>query len=272
MRKLYFTLCALILISGLTLAQDTLVKTNGESLEGKVTIAVNSMDREYAIVKVGRKRKKLSLLEVREIRKANGDLIKPVTYDGKYKFAKQLISGYLTYYKVTRDNSPEKFNQDLLIKMDGSYITLAGKIGFRSQARDFLGDCVVLADDIKNKKYARTDVDKLVADYNTCVAESGLMSRDAIEEKAKQDVKAEKERKELELPKSLEQKLSDFATLLEYSDKISNKPDVTAMFNDVSGKLRRKEGVPNYLKLALQEALKTDPQLLRLMNEILDKQ
>lgn len=271
MRKLNFTLCLLVLFSSLSIAQDMLVKVDGDTLKGKVNIAVNSLDREYVTVKTGRKKQKLKLLEVREIRMGNGDLIKPLTYQGKYKFGKELVSGYLTHYRVTRDNSSEKFNTDLLYKMDGTFIILGGKIGFRSAAKDFLSDCVRVATDLRDKKYARNDVGQLVTDYNTCVSQSGLMSKEAIEEKAKLDAKAEKKRKKLELPKSLEQKLSDFATLLEYSDKISNKPDVTAMFNDVSGKLRRNEAVPNYLKQALKDALKTDPQLLKLINGILDK-
>ncbi|GAB5526067.1 MAG: hypothetical protein Roseis2KO_39390 [Roseivirga sp.] len=271
MRKLNFVLCLLLLFSSLTIAQDVLVKINGEKLEGKADIAVNSLNQEYATVKVGRKKKKLSLLEVREIRMANGDVIKPINYDNKYKFGKELISGYLSHYRVTRDNSTEKFNMDLLYKMDGTHLTLAGKMGFRSAVRDFLGDCVRVADGIQDKQYTRNGLDKLVNDYNACVSKDGLMSKDAIEEKAKLDLEAEKEKKRLALSKSLEQKLADFATLLEYSDRVSNKGDVTAMFNDVSGKLRKKEPVPNYLQQALKDALKTDPQLLKLINEILNK-
>lgn len=269
MRKTALTFYILLLFSGLSFAQDTLVKVNGEILEGRVNIATNSLNKEYASIKIGRKKTKLNLLEVREIKMANGDLIKPLGFGTSLKFGKELISGYLSYYRVTRDNSPEKFNGDLLYKMDGTYILLSGKIGFRSAARDFLGDCTRMADDIRNKKYQRNDIEKLVNDYNACVSQKGLMSKTAIEEKARQDRLAEKEQKRLELSKGLEQKLSDFATLLEYSDKVSNKTDVTAMFNDVSGKLRKKEAVPNYLKTALTEALKTDPQLHKLIQEIL---
>lgn len=269
MRKTVLSLCILLLFSGLSFAQDTLVKVNGETLEGRVNIATNSLNREYISIKIGRKKTKLNLLEVREIKMANGDVIKPVSFNGSIKFGKELISGYLSHYRVTPDNSPEKFSADLLYKMDGTHVLLGGKMGFRSVTRDFLGDCTQIAESIQNKKYQRNDINSLVNDYNVCVSQKGLMSKTAIEEKAKQDRIAEKEKKRLQLSKGLEQKLSDFATLLEYSDKVSNKADVTAMFNDVSGKLRKKEAVPNYLKTALTEALKTDPQLQKLIKEIL---
>lgn len=272
MRKLNFTLCLLFLFSSLSFAQDILIRVNGDTLKGRVNIGTNSLKQEYATVKIGRKKEKLTLLEVREVRMGNGDLIKPLRYNNIYKFGKELIQGYLSYYRVTRDNSTEKFDTDLLYKMDGTYLLLGGKLGFRSSSKDFLGDCSRIADDLNNKKYARNDVKELVGDYNTCVSQKGLMSKSAIEEKAKQDLIDKKQQKKLEISKSLEQRLSDFATLLEYSDKVSNKSDVTAMFNDVSGKLRRKETVPSYLKTALTDALKTDPQLQKLIKDIFEKE
>ncbi len=271
MRKLNFILSLLVLFTSLSVAQDVVVKVNGEKLEGKINIAVNSLNREYATVKIGRKKEKLTLLEIREINMANGDVIKPVSYNNNYKFAKEISSGFLSHYKVTRDNSPEKFNMDLLYKMDGTHLVLAGKMGFRSATKVFLADCIKVADDIQKKKYSRNELERLVRDYNACVSKEGIMSKAAIEEKAKLDVAAEKEKQRLTLSKSLEQKLADFATLLKYSDKVSNKADVTAMFNDMSGKLRKKETIPNYLQQALKDALKTDPQLLKLISEILSK-
>lgn len=269
MRKLNLTLCVLLLFPALSMAQDMVVKINGEELEGKANIAVNSLQQEYAIVKVGRKKKKIPLLEVREIRMENGDVIKPVSFNNKYKFAKEMVAGYLTHYRITSDKSSEKFNTDLLYKMDGTYVVLAGKMGFRSAARVFLADCIRVADNIQKKEYSRNDLDRLVKDYNACVSKNGIMSEEAIEKKAKLDVEAQKQEQKLALSKSLEEKLADFATLLEYSDKVSDKTDVTAMFNDMSGKLRKKEAIPNYLQQALKNAVKTDPQLLKLIIEIL---
>lgn len=272
MRTLSFTLWLFFLFSSLSFAQDTLVRVNGDTLKGRVNIGLNSLKQEYATVKIGRKKEKLTLFEVREIRMGNGDLIKPLRYNNTYKFGKELIQGYLSYYRITRDNSTQKFDTDLLYKMDGTHLLLGGKLGFRSSSKDFLGDCSRIADDLNNKKYARNDLKELVGDYNTCVSQKGIMSKTAIEEKAKQDLIDKKQLKKLEMSKSLEQKLSDFATLLEQSDKISNKSDVTAMFNDVAGKLRRKETVPNYLKVAMTDALKTDAKLQKLITEIFKKE
>ena len=116
---------------------------------------------------------------------------------------------------------------------------------------------------VNDKKYKKQDLARLTQDYNDCLQSKGVnnavqASSDNTQSSAEQ------------LSKSLEQKLSDFSTLLKYSDKISNKSDVMAMFNDVSGKLRRKEAIPNYLKTALTETLKGDPQLSKLIKDILE--
>jgi hypothetical protein len=269
MRKLKYSLIVLLTFAMSGFAQDTLVKTDGETLEGRVNIATNTLDVEYATIKVERKKQTISILDIREIRMKNGDLIKPVGFNNTVKFGKLIVEGYLSYYRVNKDNSPEKFTADLLIKLNGKHQLLGGRIGFRSSAKDFLGDCVRVVDNLDRKLYSRNDVEKMANDYNQCVSEEGLMSEQAMEDKAKQDKISKEEKEGTAVPETLEKKLTDFATLLEHSDKISNKTDVTAMFNDISGKIRRKETIPDYLKNALTSALKTDPQLLKLMEEIL---
>lgn len=265
MRRIKYTLALVFLFSNLVLAQDTLVKINGDTLIGRINLGVDSFKKEYAIVKVDRKKNRVQLLDIRSIKMANGDILKPVGYGNTYKLGKEVVAGYMTYYKVTAPNSSEKFTTDILFKMDGTYLVLGGKIGFRGRTRDFLQDCAKIAKALNDKKYKRNDLVKLTQDYNNCLENDGFSNQST---QAQQQASSQSTGQQLS--KSLEQKLSDFSTLLEYSDKISNKSDVAAMFNDVAGKLRRKEVVPNYLKTALVEALKTDPKLTKLIKEVLE--
>lgn len=265
MRKIKYTLALVFLLSNLALAQDTLVKVNGDTLVGRLNFGLDSFKKEYVTVKVDRKKQRVQLLDIRSIKMANGDFIKPVGYGNTYKLGKEVATGFLTYYKVSINESSEKFTTDLLYKMDGTYLLLGGKIGFRGRTKDFLQDCARIANAVNDKKYKRNDLVKLTQDYNNCLKNDGFSNQ--INQAQQQ---ANNQPTGQELSKNLEQKLSDFSTLLEYSDKISGKSDVVAMFNDVAGKLRRKETVPNYLQTALAEALKNDPQLTKLIKEILE--
>jgi len=267
MRKLNYLLIILCLCSQGLLAQDLLVKTNGDSLRGIVNISIDYRGNEYAAFKNDSGKESVKLLKVRLIQMADGMIIKPVKVGQAFKFGKQLHLGYLSHYKVTGVGMAEMFTADLLTKMDGSSLVLSGKIGFKGRVSKFLVDCYEVSRAVKDKQYTRYELDKVVVDYNNCVQTRGLSNDDAVELKARQ-ISAEKEGVK-ELGKTQEQMLADFALLLQASKNVTNKPDVTAMFNDVAGKLRRNEAIPNYLKAGLREAIKEDLELASLLNKIL---
>jgi hypothetical protein len=202
---------------------------------------------------------------VRSVLNADDEVIRPVAYGGIYKMGKLKVIGYMSYYMVNDHTSLERFTSHLLQKQDGTYVLYGGKIAFRVKTRKFVQDCPSLATAVKEKKYRINDLEQLTKDYNACIKSK---PRD---ENRNQPIVTQVPIVVPEKPiaKSLEQKLTDFATLLEYSNKITDKTDVTAMFNDVSGKLRRKESIPDYLKSALTKALKADKQLTELLNDIL---
>ena len=267
MRKLIGSFCLIALLTQGLMAQDVLVKINGDSLTGRLDFAKDALGLEYVIIRNGRKKETVKLVETRMITTKNGDLIRPVEYNGKYKYGKQMHLGYLSYYKVTGDDIGELFTEDLYTKMDGKNLLIGGRIGFKGRLSRFLEDCYEVSYAVKQKKYTRKNLVELAKAYNACVNKNGLMSADAIEQRAEQ-LRVEKSEEQV-ISKTLEQKLADFTTLLEYSDKVANKSDVTAMFNDVAGKLRRKEALPNYLTNGLKEAVKADPELVKLLVDIL---
>lgn len=269
MRKLIGIICLTWLFTQGLMAQDVLVKINGDSLRGKIDFAKDRLGLEYVIIRDGRKKENVKLVQTRLIQTESGDIIRPVEFNGKYKFGKQIHLGYLSYYKVTGEDVSELFTEDLLTKMDGSNLVVGGRIGFKGRVSKFLEDCYEVSYAVRQKKYDRNSLLELTKAYNGCVNKNGLMSADAIEQKAEQ-LRIEKAA-ETKISKTLEQKLADFSTLLEYSDKVANKPDVTAMFNDLAGKLRRNENLPNYLKNGLNEAIKADPELVKLLANILKK-
>lgn len=269
MRKLTCLLSLMVLNCLAVPAQDYLVKTNGDSLSGKLSFAENSLGNEYVTIKVGKKKVSVKLLETRVIQTKKGELIKPVEFNGNYRFGKLISQGYLSYYKVSNDKTQEMFTDDLLTKMDGSALLIAGSIGFRNRVSNFLKDCYEVSLAVSQKRYPRAKLAQLVNDYNKCVEENGLMTQTEIAQRAELLRLAKQNKKANAISKSLEEKLSNFIRLLESSDKIAAKQDITAMFNDVAGKLRRKESVPQYLKTALEDGLKNDPQLKKLLAELL---
>lgn len=272
MRKLSYCLTLFFLSVSFAFAQDVIYRINGDSLVGRMDFAKDALGLEYITIGKGRNKQSVKLVEVRMIKTKRGDIIRPVEFGGKYKFGKQVSIGYLSYYKISNDDSPEMFTDDLLTKMNGEFLVISGNIGFKGRVSRYLEDCTQVSYDVRQKKYGRGRLTDIVDDYNVCVDKNGLLSEEAIELEAQQLRLERAEAKKQKLTKSLEDKLKDFTTLLEYTDKVSNKDDVTAMFNDLAGKLRRKEKIPEYLKNGLTAALTNDPQLTKLLQEILKKE
>ena len=272
MKKLFLSLALTVLFLPSLMAQDYLITTSGDSIAGKMSLGINAAGREYVVMKEGRKKSRHELLRVQRIVTQKDGLIVPLQIDSKYKFGKVISKGYLSHYKYTREGSTEYFTENFIQKMDGSGLVVTN-LGFTNQVSRFLNDCINVSEAVKEKRYTRKNLAELIVAYNDCVNQKGLVSEAAIEQKALEDraqAKIEqKEKDKQQATKDVEALISDFLTLLEYSDKVSGKEDVKAMFSDVAGKIRRKESVPNYLKKGLEDAIEKDSQLTALLTKIL---
>lgn len=258
-RFTYFLFFILLGIS--SYAQSYVITAAGDSLFGKFTILENSTNHEYVRLKGENGKQTFEILEVKKLVEKNGTEIVPILVEGKYRFGKVIVKGYMTKYLFTPMNASQKFQEEVLIKLDGSTLVVPGSIGFRGLMTEFTKECPRVSGAINNKEYKSYETDKIVADFNACVIEGETIRRTSAADTAE---KLETSNLDPEISK----KIADFKTLLNYSTKISDKDEALEMFDDIVDKLSKGETIPNYLKNAFKRSIAQDDTLTELYKEI----
>lgn len=87
--------------------------------------------------------------------------------DGSRHMVQVRIDGYLSYYEVQLGVSYDSYYY-ILEKKDGSQVWYSADLfsGFKATTRRFLADDTVLCEKIKEGKYGKKDILKIVEEYN----------------------------------------------------------------------------------------------------------
>lgn len=257
-------ICCLFLLSLMgidSLAQDTVITLRGDTLKGKYEITRRSDNEFVDFQSTSGKKQKLRLFDVKRILTADGDIIEPIQIQNRYTFGKLITSGYLSLYAFKGANSKTVYNEMVLTKLDGSSQVVPGAIGFRKTIGAFLSECSEVSDKIKDRSLTKNDLQKIIADFNACFGQTASPAPEVttVSDTPQQEV----------ADSSLQTQISDFKTLLKYSDKVSNKEDVSDMFDDIVGKINSNKPVPNYLRKLIISSVESDEQLKKLIQTIL---
>ena len=263
MKKLWITVL-LIISSQLTIAQDYLVTTKGDTVYGKVNVLRDQSKREYLVLKPkDGKKERFLITKVRGFQ-MKGEAFHTLNIFSRYHFAKLVKEGYLNHYKYTPEdaNYNDSFSQSLLVKKDGGILILPGLIGFRTQVSKFLDDCDSVEKKVKDKVYKKSDLDQIIEEYNVCIE---THSQARFSPSSPNTIT-----KTTPITPALT-KINDLKTLLKYSE-IQEKEEVIEMIKDLETKIQNNEKIPTYLSNALKEAIKTDEKLSKILEEILQAQ
>ena len=259
--RLGLTLLLTVLLSSFSNAQAYLITAEGDSISGKISILENSKGNEYIRLKGDNGKQTFEILEVKKMVDKRGNKIVPILVEGKYRFGQVVVEGYVTKYLYTPEDESQKFNGEVLIKLDGSVLIVPGAFGFRGLMSEYMKECPNVAQDITNKNYKVYEVDKIVADFNQCIIDSNYRKRTTAADTAEKLASSN-------LNEETSKKIAEFKTALNNSTLVNNKDEVLEMFDDIVEKLSEGETIPNYLKNAFKRSIASDNTLTALYSEI----
>lgn len=236
MRFSIYTILLLIL-SPAVYAQDWLVTTSADTLKGEIAIELPMERYEELTIKNDDGKQRFKAYQIIEF-EYKGQMYKTVKHAGVYRIMLVESDGYLSQFRYRADQGFE-FSSIFLLKTDGESLEVSN-LTFKRSLSKFLEDCQTVVDGLENKKYKRSDLDQIVADYNAC-----------IDKKTSNALATQNTPK---APVQIAQVNHPGISIIEsIQKKIDNTGDLNAMLNDIKSKLSKGENVAGYLKSALKE-------------------
>jgi hypothetical protein len=223
-------------------AQDYVVLNTQDTLRGKVKLL--SYDLLDRVQLQNNSKQTLTALQVRAVR-LEGVTYRPVRQANAVRFMQELQSGYLSFFAYRIDNST-RFDGRLLYLMSGNQLELPN-IGFKKQMGEFLRECPSLAEDIKDGKLGRTEIDSIIQLFNTCI-----------------DKRTQERTTAPATPPAASAAIAELTRLQQELSEADfpNKKDAEDMLADIIKRSSNNETLPNYLLEGFTNLLSAQPELL----------
>lgn len=248
------TLVVLMLLSYATIAQKTnyLITSKADTLFGEMRIlSYDKIDRVQ--LEVGKKKETFTALQLLSINK-DGQEYKPFQYDNRITLMKVLKHGYLSLYAFRLPNQ-NGYDGRMLVKLDGTSMEVPN-LAFKKLVSNYLEDCESVSSLIKNGELGKKEIDKIIDDYNTCIATKD--ANPVVVETAPTPAATEV----TQSIESLIKKVED--------EEFSSKKDALDLLRDIQTKVAKNETIPNYLTEGLKSYLSSVPTLTDDLNKLLD--
>ncbi len=246
------TLVVLMLFSYAATAQKTnyLINSKADTLSGKLRIlSYDQIDRVQ--LQVGKKKEMYTALQVLSIH-MDGQEYKPMKYDSKIVLMKVLKQGYLSLYAFRLPNQ-NSYDGRMLVKLDGTSMEVPN-LAFKKIMSKYLEDCEPVSSLIKNDELGKKEIDKIIDDYNTCVA---TKSSTVATETPPPVVN--------EVTQSIESLIKKAE-----AEEFPSKKDALDLLLDIQTKVGKNETIPNYLTEGLKSYLSSVPALSDDLNKLLE--
>ena len=236
---------------------DFLVTTNGDTLYGEIKpLGFSNTAYDKVILKVNKKKNTYTSLQAISYYK-NKETFETIKHNGRFIYMKLVTKGYLSVYKF-RPNESYQYSNILLVKADGNQMELPN-IGFKKQMSNFLNDCDEIARKLDEDHYKKKEIEKIVADYNTCIQQN---TDKLIEEHA------------IRVQPNILEIINELRTLSENLEQ-EKGDELQDLLDDIQERLAEQKNIPGYLKTSLEELTAGDEKashearrLLEAMEEI----
>ncbi len=253
-----FFYLALILASFSAFSQsDVVITLKGDSLTGKASITSNRGNAiQTIILKNDKDKMKFKAYEIKSLLKGD-EIYHTRKINGKYQLGLLVKEGYLSIYKISGSEAAasNEFSSSVLIKKDGSQLVVPN-IGFKKYVAKFLNDCETVVKGFENDAYKKSDLEKIVKDYNGCIDKNtAILSEQKVEVNLQPD------------------KVDKIDVLIKAIKEDGSLPELNSvldMLNDLKSKIKGGSKVPSYLQNALRASLKANEIYTKQLNQILE--
>lgn len=240
MRKHIFVLAGMVLPLFCSAQSNYAVTVKGDTLRGTIQLMTYDLQDRLVITR-DKKKENYTALQVPTLY-LDSVLYKVQRLDNGYRYMQVLKSGFLSLYGFRMKNQ-FGFDGRMLIKMDGSKLEVPN-IGFKKQLSEFLGDCDVLAERIRNAELGRKEIDQIIDLYNECAETKKAVQTLTQAAMAAPNATATPQATALE---KLAARVRGAA--------LANQKDVDDLIADMATKLTNNQKIPNYQIGALKEFL-----------------
>ncbi len=168
-----FFLFILILASFTGYSQaDQVITLQGDTLTGKALVSTGSSNNQTIILKNGKNKRRFNVYEIKSMLRDDKEY-HTIKINNKYQLGLLKKAGYLSLYEFTdyEEISSREYSSSILIKMDGTQLIIPN-LGFKKQLNKFLSDCEAVKLAFAEKAYKQSDLEKIIDDYNNCIAEN----------------------------------------------------------------------------------------------------
>ncbi len=239
------TFLAFMLLSCTASAQKNyLITSKADTLYGKIRIlSYDLIDRVQ--IETDKKKEMYTALQVLTV-EIDSQVYKPIQYDRKVMLMKLLKPGYMSLYAF---RLPDKnfYDGRFLVRLDGTSIEVPN-IGFKKILGTFLEDCETVANQVKNGDLVKKELDKIIDDYNICIAE--------VKNNVRPPVVTEPVQAQNEKTIAIESLINKVE-----AEDFSTKKDALDLLRDIQTKASKNETIPNYLSEGLKSYLSNVPSI-----------
>jgi hypothetical protein len=219
-------------LSTIVSAQDWVITTKQDSIYGKINIELAMTAYEEIVIKTDEGKQRLKAYQFIEFSN-DGTTYQTVKLDGKYRIMKLEKEGYLSLYRYRQDGAFD-FGTQYLLKSGGEGL-LIPNLTFKKAIMKYLNDCSKIEQGFENGDYKKSEIHKLIDDYNNCITKNSKITK--IEIVDKEII----ESRELNLIDAIKSKID------------ASETELHSLLIDIKTKLREGNAIPGYLKSALKE-------------------
>lgn len=232
---------------------DYVVTLKGDTLRGKVRYhsGVKYTNTSSIYVQLTAENGKKSTHEPLQTIafKMNDEIYHTVKFYDSYTFMKLIKPGYLALYGYQMENQTA-WDGRYFVKKDGALLDVPN-LGFKKRVTNYLTDCPDVVKDIESGVLGKSDLLKIVEDYNNCVELKTISTSVKKSPATEAWVKLENE-----------------VTGLSEFDK---KADALEMIREVQKKLSKNEAIPSFMISGLKDALKDQSSIKETLDGAIEK-
>ncbi len=221
-------------------AQDYVVTPKNDTIQGKADILTYDI-YDRVEVKEGKKKVHFTAMQVKALVIKN-EIYHTVRIEKGYRFLKLTSPGYVSRYLA--QSTSGAYDIEYLVRRDGSAIQVPN-FSFKKVMGNFLSDCSTIQKKIEKDELNRKKLDQLLREYNLCIenqTQTAVLTTPIVS---------------AEDPLLIA--IISLRSKLEMNPGFPSKKDALDLLGDLSGKVRNKQPVPNYLSEGLKDYLKDIP-------------
>jgi hypothetical protein len=247
----FFLLLIFLLAYQCASAQDYIVLTTGDTLQGEVKpmlygvekkVQFKGQDKEKTVYSVF----KISAFYYRE------EIYHPVKSPYGVTFMKLKKAGYLSLYSFQLPNQTS-FDGLYLARKDGTGQEVPN-LSFKKYMKNFLEDCPVIVEKIDNGDLGKRDLDQIINEYNQCIEDNTVDHDEIIATQVTQE-------RATTAWDVLEGKVRA-------AESLDNKATVLEMISEIKSKIAKSEKIPNFVVDGLKQYLSDDEFKVELENAL----